>query len=102
MLHLDDPQITELIRQLQSSGRAMLENELTLGNAGNLSARIDETNYLITASGTHLDELTADDFVICSIDSADVIGKLKPSKETPMHAAIYKNRPGINAILHAP
>ena len=101
MLHLDDPQITELIDQVQSTGRAMLENELTLGNAGNLSARIDETHYLITASGTHLGELAADDFVICSIDSADVIGNLKPSKETPMHAAIYKKRPEINAVLHA-
>jgi L-fuculose-phosphate aldolase len=101
MLHLDDPQITELIDQVQSTGRAMLENELTRGNAGNLSARVDETHYLITASGTHLGELAADDFVICSIDSADVIGNLKPSKETPMHAAIYKKRPEINAVLHA-
>jgi L-fuculose-phosphate aldolase len=101
MLRLDDPHITELIHQLQSTGRAMLENELTLGNAGNLSASIDEKYYLISASGTHLGELTADDFVICSTDNTDMIGKLKPSKETPMHSAIYKNRPEIKAVLHA-
>jgi len=101
MLRLDDSKIMELIQQLQNTGHAMLEKELTLGNAGNLSTRIDKNHYLITASGTHLGELAAEDFVICSIDNAEVIGKLNPSKETPMHAAIYKNRPEINAVLHA-
>ncbi len=39
----------------------MLEHELAWGNAGNLSLRIAPERYLITASGTRLGELEADD-----------------------------------------
>ena len=85
---------------LQSAGRYMLENDLAWGNAGNISARLGPDRYLITASGTHLGELADDDFVECSFDGP-FTGNRKPSKETPMHRAIYEQRPEIGAVLHA-
>ena len=78
----------------------MLENDLAWGNAGNISARIGADRYLITASGTRLGELKDDHFVECSLDGS-FSGDRKPSKETPMHRAIYEQRPEIGAILHA-
>jgi 3-dehydro-4-phosphotetronate decarboxylase len=91
----------EAIRALQQAGRYLLENELTWGNAGNLSARSGPDRYLITASGTHLGELAGDDFVECSLSGVAPPGSRKPSKEMPMHAAVYQTRPEINAVLHA-
>ena len=85
---------------LQSAGRYMLENDLAWGNAGNISARLDADRYLITASGTRLGELGDDDFVECSFEGP-FAGNHKPSKETPMHRAIYEQRPEIGAVLHA-
>jgi 3-dehydro-4-phosphotetronate decarboxylase len=85
---------------LQAAGRYMLENDLAWGNAGNISARLGPDRYLITASGTRLGELADDDFVECSFEGV-VSGDRKPSKETPMHRAIYEQRPEIGAILHA-
>jgi len=85
---------------LQSAGRYMLENDLAWGNAGNISARLDADRYLITASGTRLGELGDDDFVECSFEGP-FTGRRKPSKETPMHRAIYEQRPEIGAVLHA-
>ena len=91
---------SEARRALQSAGRYMLENDLAWGNAGNISARLDFDHYVITASGTRLGELKDDDFVECSFDG--VLSKdRKPSKETPMHRAVYEQRPEIGAILHA-
>jgi L-fuculose-phosphate aldolase len=85
---------------LQTAGRYMLDNDLAWGNAGNISARLGPDSYLITASGTRLGDLGDDDFVECSFDGS-LSKDRKPSKETPMHRAIYEQRPDIGAILHA-
>ena len=90
----------EARRGLQSAGRYMIANDLAWGNAGNISARLSPNSYLITASGTRLGELKDNDFVECSFD-APSSGSRKPSKETPMHRAIYEKRPEIGAVLHA-
>jgi L-fuculose-phosphate aldolase len=94
----------DLRAQLQHAGRYLLDNDLTWGNSGNLSARSAATHCLITASGTQLGNLGEDDFVECPLTSSerpDSPGSPKPSKELPMHTAVYKARPEINAILHA-
>ena len=92
----------EARRELQAAGRYMLENGLAWGNAGNLSARLSPTRGLITASGTRMGELGDNDFAEFAIGSgAAPAGGRKPSKEVPMHRAVYEARPEINAILHA-
>jgi L-fuculose-phosphate aldolase len=90
----------EVREQLRAAGQYMLDNDLAWGNAGNISARIGADRYLITASGTQLGDLAHEDFVECSMDGS-FSGDRKPSKETPMHRAIYEQRPEIGAILHA-
>jgi len=86
--------------ELRAAGRLMLEHELAWGNAGNLSVRIAPERYLITASGTRLGELEAGDLVECTI-GAPYSGTRRPSKERPMHEAVYGTRPEIQAVLHA-
>src|SRR5215207_1553025 len=95
-----DMDTNEARRGLQSAGRYMLDNDLAWGNAGNISARLDSDRYLITASGTRLGELGDEDFVECSFENL-LSRERKPSKETPMHRAIYQQRPEIGAVLHA-
>ena len=92
--------IKEACQELKSVGRYLLDHELTWGNAGNLSVRLDTTHYLVTASGTRLGDLEDGDFVECSFDGP-VSSSRKPSKETPMHQAVYECRPEIGAVLHA-
>src|SRR5215207_1048898 len=99
-MEMPDMDSNEVRRQLQFAGRYMLDNDLAWGNAGNISARLGPDRYLITASGTHLGELEDDDFIECSLDGS-ISGTRKPSKETPMHRAIYEQRPEISAVLHA-
>src|SRR5688500_1990153 len=99
-MEMPDMVSNEVRRQLQSAGHYMLDNDLAWGNAGNVSARLGPDRYLITASGTHLGELQDDDFVECSFKDS-ITGTRKPSKETPMHRAIYEQRPEIGAVLHA-
>ncbi|HKY54322.1 MAG TPA: class II aldolase/adducin family protein [Anaerolineales bacterium] len=93
-------ELHEARRGLQAAGRYMLDNGLAWGNAGNISARLDSDHYVITASGTRLGDLQDDDFVECSFEGP-LSKNRKPSKETPMHRAIYEQRPEIGAVLHA-
>lgn len=92
--------MNEARQGLRSVGRYLLDHDLTWGNAGNLSVRLGPSRYLITASGTRLGELQDDDFVECYFDGP-LSGARKPSKETPMHQAVYEQRPEIGAVLHA-
>ena len=96
------PKVEEARQQLQDAGRYMMTNGLAWGNAGNISARTGEDRYLITASGTFLGELEDDDLVECGFGSVRLNdADKKPSKELPMHEAVYALRPEVNAVLHA-
>lgn len=89
-------------KELQQTGKYMMEYEIAWGNSGNISARTSEDRYLITASGTFLGELDDLDLIECDLagNSYGTEGR-KASKETPMHRAVYEQRPEINAVLHA-
>lgn len=95
-----DPKREDFRRQLQQVGKMMVEHGLAWGNAGNISARTAPDRFVITATGTRLDELAADDLVECAFDGI-YTGERKPSKEIPMHRAVYEMRPEINIVLHA-
>ncbi len=88
--------------ELIAAGHYLFENELTWGNAGNLSVRTAPDCYLITASGTQLGNLGNDDFVEVGLkDAAAASYPRKPSKEMPMHRAVYELCPEMNAVVHA-
>jgi 3-dehydro-4-phosphotetronate decarboxylase len=92
----------ELKKQLRETGKYMMQYDLAWGNSGNISAKTAENSFLITASGTYLGDLDVEDFAECSIESGKSINSgRKPSKEVPMHLAIYETRPEIGAVLHA-
>lgn len=93
----------ETIRKdLQSAGKYMMDYNLAWGNAGNISARTSKNQYIITASGTFLGELEREDLVECDFAGQNLEGSgKKPSKETPMHKAIYESRSDIGAVLHS-
>lgn len=92
----------ELKEKLQETGKYMMQYDLAWGNSGNISAKTEENSFLITASGTYLGDLDMDDFAECSLGRREgKQGSEKPSKEVPMHQAIYETRPEIGAVLHA-
>lgn len=83
-----------------SAGRRIVDTGLAAGTWGNVSARVDENHMLITPSGTDYSNIKTDDIVMVNIYTLESTGKQNPSSETPMHAAIYRNRPEINGIIH--
>lgn len=80
-----------------------------VGTAGNLSARMPDGSFWITASGCNKGELTPSDFVRMTLDTCK--GEVclapkqphpdrRPSAETSIHAAIYGLFPDAQACYH--
>lgn len=72
---------------------------ISSGTTGNLSVRHEE-GLLITPTGLEYNTLKQEDIVSCDLDGNILSGKLKPSSEWPFHAAIYKARADVNAVVH--
>lgn len=92
----------ELIAQLIQVGKRCVTSGLTLASGGNLSARAPGSNrFLVTGSGTWLDELTVDSFAVMNRDGEQVGGAAPPSSEWKLHHRVYESRSEVNCVVHA-
>lgn len=70
-------------------------------SGGNISVRISSHQALaITPSNLDYLQMDASDVCVLDLDLKALAGERKPSVESAMHAAIYKTRPDVNAIVH--
>ncbi|WP_067936911.1 class II aldolase/adducin family protein [Alicyclobacillus kakegawensis] len=92
---------SKIAQKLIETGKYLLANQLAWGTSGNISARVDEQHMLITASGTQMGDLSADDFSLYNFQTGTWDGSRRPSKEVPMHAGIYQKREDAKVVLHS-
>src|SRR5262249_36568920 len=81
--------------------RQILADGLVGGTAGNVSARVPGAEtFWITPSGISFAALSDLDLVEVDLSGQRRRGKLLPSSDTATHAAIYRQRPDVGAIVH--
>lgn len=90
----------ELRQEIIATACNFKPSGLSVGKTGNISARCDE-GFIITPTGLPYEELVPDDLVICNLSGEVISGKWVLSSEWPFHAAIYKARNDVNAIVHS-
>jgi ribulose-5-phosphate 4-epimerase/fuculose-1-phosphate aldolase len=79
-------------------GRSLFERGLTHGSTGNLSVRTDG-GFLMTPTGASLGDL--DPARLAELDAAGVhVRGDPPTKEAPLHLAMYRERPRDRAVVH--
>ncbi len=74
-----------------------------VGTAGNLSARLPDGSFWITASGRAKGQLTQADFIRMNLDGGIVeqpAPDSRPSAETSIHLAVYNCFPDAKACYH--
>ena len=90
---------SRLREQICLLGRSLFERGLTPGSSGNISVRLDGGGWLVTPTNASLGFLDP-----AQISKLDTSGNLKsgdpPTKEIPLHAALYETRPSARAIVH--
>jgi L-fuculose-phosphate aldolase len=79
--------------------QSLLDSGLTSGTSGNVSVQTD-AGMLITPTGVAPKNLRHEYIVAMSLDGTPATGQLLPSCEWRMHADIYRNKPGVNAVVH--
>jgi L-ribulose-5-phosphate 4-epimerase len=86
--------IVETAQELTRKGYLM-------ATGGNLSVRIAGQSALaITPSNYDYMKMLPEDICVLDFELKVLEGTLKPSVESGMHAAIYRVRPDVNAIVH--
>jgi L-fuculose-phosphate aldolase len=83
------------------AGLEMIEQGLSVATWGNISLRDEETHWIyITPSGMDYETIRRADIVVLNEDLRIVDGTARPSIEKRMHAAIYRARQDVNAVIH--
>ncbi len=90
----------QLRREIVAIGKQAYERGLVTATDGNISVRIMGDRFLITPSGSCLGELAPEQLVYVDQEGRVLSGG-KPTGELSMHLAAYRERPDINAVLHA-
>lgn len=91
MLEAEREQVAAVSRRLAARG-------LTIGTAGNVSARAGD-RVAITPTGAHLDRLEADDVTVVDLDGRVLHGELEPTSELGLHLGIHR-RYQAGGVVH--
>ncbi len=95
----------ELRREMIRIGRLIWERGYVAATDGNLSVRLGSDRLLVTPTGLSKGFLTVDDPVVIRLDGQTVASyrgrDQQPSSEIEMHLEVYRQRPDVNAVVHA-
>src|SRR5438309_9188495 len=97
------PRVSEfkIKEQLCDIGRRIWIKGFCAGNEGNHSYRIGPDRFLCTPTGISKGNLKPDDICVVDMEGKQISGKRKRTSEFLMHAAIYKARPDVKAVIHS-
>src|ERR1700752_1154156 len=86
-----------------AAAKDMLRRGLVEGTAGNISARREDGNLVITPSSVDYAEMALDDLVMVDPDGAVVEAKdgRAPSSEMKLHLACYQAFDDIGSVIHS-
>src|SRR6266581_2687249 len=82
-------------------GRRMYARGYTASNDGNISVRLGSDRLLMTPKSVCKGFMTPDMMCITDLDGRKIAGDRDPSSEALMHLEVYRQRPDVNAVVHA-
>jgi len=82
-------------------GRRMYARGYTASNDGNISVRIAPDLLLMTPKSVCKGFMTPDMMCVTDLNGKKVSGDRDPSSEALMHLEVYRQRPDVNAVVHA-
>ena len=98
MRFVDNPEAAVL-----AAAKDMLRRGLVEGTAGNISARREDGNLVITPSSVDYGEMTIDDLVVVDADGTVVQSAdgRSPSSEMALHLSCYRAFDDIGSVIHS-
>src|SRR5258707_15352058 len=82
-------------------GRRMYARGYTASNDGNISVRLGADRLLMTPKSVCKGFMTPDMMCITDLEGRKLEGDRDPSSEMQMHLEVYRQRPDVQAVVHA-
>ena len=90
-------------QQICDIGKRIYDKGMVASNDGNISVKLNDNEFLCTPTGVSKGFMTPE--YICKVDADRKVLEanpgFKPSSEIKMHMRVYKERPDVNAVVHA-
>lgn len=85
--------------QLVELGASLFARGYSVGGAGNISLLLPDGTVMATPTNSCLGRLAERDISIADMAGNHISGS-KPTKELPLHLAVYKAKPECRAVVH--
>ena len=82
-------------------GRRMYARAYTASNDGNISVRLGADRLLMTPKSVCKGFMTPDMMCVTDLEGRKLQGDRDPSSEMLMHLEVYRQRPDVQAVVHA-
>jgi len=82
-------------------GRRLYARGYTASNDGNISVRLDDGRLLMTPKNVCKGFMDPSMMCITDLDGTKLAGERDPSSEMLMHLEVYRQRPDVQAVVHA-
>ena len=87
-------------RQVIRAGRELSDSGLIARTWGNVSRRLDEASFAVTASGRNYRTLTEREVVVVNMEDLSYSGDFAPSSEMKIHRAVYEKKSDARFVIH--
>src|SRR5258708_12502049 len=92
---------SQLRADIVEVGRRMYARGYTASNDGNISVRLGSDRLLMTPKSVCKGFMTPDMMCITDLEGRKLQGDRDPSSEMLMHLEVYRQRPDVQAVVHA-
>lgn len=92
--------IEQVRRAVCEAGLRLSAEGLVARTWGNISIRIDERTMAVTPSGIRYEDIRPEHIAIVDIITGKWECPVNPSGERKLHAAVYRDRPDVGAVIH--
>ncbi len=97
------PSEWEIKKLMVEIGQRVWMRGFVAANDGNFSVRVSENRILTTPTGVSKGFMSTEMLVKVDVNGRIIEGshRYKPSSELPMHLEVYRQRPDVQAVVHA-
>src|SRR6266478_334994 len=92
---------SQLRADIVEIGRRMYARGCTASNDGNISVRLGADSLLMTPKNVCKGFMTPDMMCVTDLEGRKLQGDRDPSSEMLMHLEVYRQRPDVQAVVHA-
>ncbi len=91
----------EIKQQICEVGHRLYDHGFVAANDGNISVKVSDNEFYCTPTGVSKGSLTPDMIIRIDAKGNKIEGVLNPSSEIKMHLRVFRERPDVNAVVHA-